>query len=169
LASIRTRRRADGGKSYEVRWRLGGTADGAEQSETIRDDKIAARNFAQDVDDAGHQWPPGWVKGFGYVRIAEEPVAPAEPHLLTEVGREYVEQLTGVGPDTRSDYEGMLDRLAAWLEPIVGSAPTVESLEKAHVRTWVNTREAAGAAPKTIRNYHGLLFAGVCSTTAERR
>jgi integrase len=159
VASIRTRRRADGGRSYEVRWRLGGTADGTEQSETIRDDKIKARNFKQDVEDAGHQWPEGWVKGVGYVQRAPEPEPePAQPHLLTDFGREYVDQLTGVGPDTRSDYVGMIDRLAEWLEPIVGATPTVEGLEKVHVRKWVNAREAAGAAPKTIRNYHGLLF-----------
>ncbi|HVF03770.1 MAG TPA: site-specific integrase [Frankiaceae bacterium] len=157
MAAIRPRRRSDGGTSYTVRWRLGGARDGAWQSETFHA-RQPARDFKADVEDAGHQWPQGWVKGAGYVRVADEPAAPAQPRLVTELGREYVDQLTGVGPDTKSDYVGMIDRLAAWLEPIVGAAPTVEGLEKVHVRTWVNTREAAGAAPKTIRNYHGLLF-----------
>jgi hypothetical protein len=35
---------------------------------------------------------------------------------------------------------------------------TVANLEEVHVRRWVNAREAAGARPKTIANYHG------CST-----
>lgn len=43
-------------------------------------------------------------------------------------------------------------------DPIVGDLPTVEGLEADHVHRWVNAREKAGAAPKTIRNYHGLLF-----------
>jgi integrase len=35
----------------------------------------------------------------------------------------------------------------------------VEALSDSHIKRWVNSRETAGAAPKTIANYHGLLFA----------
>ena len=90
MAAIRPRRRRDGGTSYTVTWRLGGARDGAQQTETFHE-KTKARTFRQDVEDAGHQWPDGWVKGYGYVRVVEEPDAPAEPRLLTEFGREYVE------------------------------------------------------------------------------
>lgn len=95
------------------------------------------------------------MKGVGYVRLAEEAAPAPAPRALTDFGGEYVAQLTAIGPDTRSDYVGMIERLAGWLEPIIGGAPTVEALDTLHVRQWVNAREAAGAAPKTIRNYHG--------------
>jgi integrase len=36
--------------------------------------------------------------------------------------------------------------------------PLVETLIDTDIRRWVNQREAAGAAPKTIGNYHGLMF-----------
>jgi hypothetical protein len=35
---------------------------------------------------------------------------------------------------------------------------TVANVEEVHVRRSVNAREAAGARPKTIANYHGLLY-----------
>lgn len=69
MASVETRRRAsDGGTSYRVRWRLGGTRDGRWQSETFSTYRRADM-FRQDVERAGHGWPPNWVKGIGYVRV----------------------------------------------------------------------------------------------------
>ena len=158
MAAIRPRRRSDGGTSYTVRWRLGGARDGAWQSETFHA-RIPARDFKADVEAAGHQWPQGWVRGVGYVRVFDEPAAPAQPHRLADFGREFVDGRTGIGPDTRSDYLGQVERLDGWLTPIIGAPPVVEDLTADHVRRLVNTREAAGAAPKTISNYHGLLSA----------
>jgi hypothetical protein len=43
------------------------------------------------------------VNGVGYVRVAEEPDEPAEPHRPADFGREYARQRTGIGPDTRSE------------------------------------------------------------------
>lgn len=65
---------------------------------------------------------------------------------------------TGIGPDTRTLYVRHIERLTQWLTPIVGQSPTVKSLTRDHVRDLVNARERGGAAPKTIRNHHGLLF-----------
>lgn len=161
MAAIRPRRRKGGGTSYAVIWRLGGARDGAWQTETFHS-RTAARDFKLDVEDAGHFWPQDWVKGVGYVRVAAPDPEPAPepglPHRLVPFGLRFVEQLTGIGADTRSDYVGQLGRLDEWLTPIVGDLPNVEGLEADHVRRWVNAREKAGAAPKTIRNYHGLLF-----------
>ncbi|HEU0130944.1 MAG TPA: site-specific integrase [Mycobacteriales bacterium] len=158
MAGIRTRTRSDGTVGYTVYWRLGGTRAGAQQSETF-DSRQEARDFALDVEAAGHQWPAGWVRGVGYVRLADEPAAAPEPHRLLDFGREFVAQRTGIGPDTRSDYLSQVQRLDGWLTSLFGAAPLVEHLSADDVRRLVNAREAAGAAPKTISNYHGLLSA----------
>lgn len=68
------RQRADGGVTYQVKWRLGGTRAGAWASESFTSER-AAQRFCLDVEDAGMQWPDGWVKGQGYVQ-AVEPAAP---------------------------------------------------------------------------------------------
>ena len=74
MASIRKRRRADGGTSYQVRWILGGGAGRAGQTEVAETFTSRARAlaFAAEVEEAGHQWPVNdagiaWVKGEGYV------------------------------------------------------------------------------------------------------
>lgn len=157
MAAIRPRRRTNGTISYTVRWRLGGTRDGAWQSETFHA-RQAARDFKLDVEDAGHRWPAGWIKGAGYVRVVDEPDAPPEPHRLLDFGLEFVKTRTGIGPDTRTLYAAHIGRMDTWLTPIVGGLPMVETLTNDHVRLLVNYRERVGAAPKTIRNYHGLLF-----------
>ncbi len=161
MAAIRSRRRSDGTTGYTVTWRDRGVREGRQQSETF-DTRQAARDFSLDVEDAGHFWPQCWVKGAGYARpAAPEPPSPepaTEPHRLVDFGREFVAQRTGIGADTRSDYLGQIERLDGWLIPLVGGLPLVETLTPKDVRAWVNAREKAGAKPKTIRNYHGLLF-----------
>jgi integrase len=156
MAAIRARKRTDGSTGYTVRWRLGGARDGGWQSETF-DTRQAAREFALDVEAAGHRWPDGWVKGAGYLRVTPDD-GTAAAHDLIGFGAEFVASRTGVGPRTRSDYAGQIERLAGWLTPIVEDTPTVEVLTADHVRALVNAREAAAVSPKTIRNYHGLLF-----------
>ena len=79
MASVRKRRRADGGVSYQVRWVLGGGASGAsriEAAETFTS-RSRALAFTAEVDEAGHQWPVDsdgvrWQKGLGYVAPAVE-------------------------------------------------------------------------------------------------
>jgi hypothetical protein len=51
MARLERKERADGGSSYMVRWRLGGTRTGSRQPDTL-----------------GEDWPDGWVKGQGFVR-----------------------------------------------------------------------------------------------------
>ncbi len=159
MAAIRSRTRADGGTAHTVTWRLGGARGGAQQSETFVTAQAAAE-FRRDVEAAGHRWPPGWVRGHGYLRPAPAVVAVPPParHRLAEFGQEFVRTRTAIGPDTRTLYTAHLGRLDRWFAPIVGGPPHVEDLTRDHVRLLVNARERTGAAPKTIRNYHGLLF-----------
>lgn len=167
MAAIRPRKRKNGTTAYTVTWRLGGTRTGHPESETF-DTRRAAQDFRLDVEAAGHQWPDDWIRGVGYVRLASVEARPQEPHRLLDFGLEFVKTRTGIGPDTRTLYAAHLARMETWLTPIVGALPMVETLTNDHVRLLVNYRERAGAAPKTIRNYHGLLFS-VMEYAIERR
>lgn len=158
MATIRTRKRKNGTTAYAVTWRLGGRRGGHPESETF-DTRREAQSFRLDVEAAGHAWPEGWVRGVGYVRTAPVvEVPPPQDHRLLDFGKEFVRSRTAIGPDTRTLYAAHIGRMDTWLTPIVGGLPMVETLSKDHVRALVNAREQAGAAPKTIRNYHGLLF-----------
>jgi integrase len=154
MATIKTRPRADGTPTYRVMWRKGGTRDGSWESETFLR-KTEATRFRRDVDATGQDWPEGWVKGVGYVSTGPEPIieVPFLPYAQT-----YVRDLTGITPATRHRYDRQVAALDQQLRPIVGADLTVANLEEVHVRRWVNAREAAGARPKTIANYHGLLY-----------
>ena len=66
MAQIVRRPRSDGGVTWQVKWRLGGTRDGAWQAESFTHEARALA-FKADVEDAEHFWPDGWVKGEGYV------------------------------------------------------------------------------------------------------
>jgi hypothetical protein len=73
MARIRNRKRADGGMTYQVCWVLGGGSAGngaREQYESFTSPK-GAEVFRLEVEQAGHQWPAGWVKGHGYVTVAD--------------------------------------------------------------------------------------------------
>lgn len=75
MAQLVARTRADGGTTWQVKWRQGGTRDGTWQSESFTAE-ARAETFRLDVEHAGHQWPAGWVKSAGYVA---EPAPPSAP------------------------------------------------------------------------------------------
>jgi len=154
MATIKARKRADGRLSYRVVWRAGGGRDGAWESETFGVRSHAVR-FCRDVDDAGQHWPAGWVKGAGYRQ--DTTVAPKDPTFV-DFGKTYVRDLTGITPATRHRYDRQVALVAEQLREVVREVVTVGNLQGVHVRRWVNAREAAGARPKTIANYHGLLY-----------
>ncbi len=58
------------GASHQVRWRSGGTRAGTQRYESFTT-LTKAERFRIQVEEAGEQWPDGWVKGRGY--LAEEP------------------------------------------------------------------------------------------------
>lgn len=153
MATIKERKKSDGQLSYRVVWRAGGGREGVWESETFGVRSHAVR-FRRDVDDAGQQWPDGWVKGAGYQHEAE---AQQDP-LFLDFGKEYVRDLTGITPATRHRYDRQVALVAEQLRDVVRRPVTIGNLQDVHVRRWVNAREAAGARPKTIANYHGLLY-----------
>jgi hypothetical protein len=155
MASIKRRTRTDGTIAFRVVWREGGSRDGAWQSETLYTPRDSV-NFKADVEASGEHWPDGWMKGVGYLDRLKPDRTPVP---FGDFARAYVEELTGIEAESRHRYLGQVIRMNAWLTEIIGEPPTVEALTDSHVKRWVNARETAGAAPKTIANYHGLLFA----------
>lgn len=157
MASLVTRPRKDGTTAYKVQWRLGGSRDGLWQSETF-DDRRQALRFQTLVEAHGHLWPTGWTKGWGFA-AAPEPPAAVVGTPLASLATAYVRRLTSVGPDCQTRYLSQVDRLDSWITEATGKVPIVEAFTSDDDRDWINARRRAGAAPKTIANYHGLLAA----------
>jgi integrase len=85
--------------------------------------------------------------------------------LLVDYAAQFVRDKTGLQPDTRTRYANQVIMLAAELDAVVAADPTtpgeratVENLTTRHVSRWINERESQGSSPKTIRNWHGLLY-----------
>jgi integrase len=157
MATVATRRRKDGTTAYRVQWLRGGRRGAPWQSETF-DDRRAAAKFQAQVDANGQQWPGGWVKGIGFAAVHADEQEVVE-HPLAEFGESYVRRLTSAGPDTQSRYLRQVASLARWLGDVKGAEPTVENVTADDDADWVNARRRARTSPKTIANYHGLLFA----------
>ncbi|MCZ7460136.1 hypothetical protein [Streptomyces sp. WMMC940] len=98
MASIRKREKKDGTATYQVRWLEGGRG-GSWQDEKFGD-QDAAEKFQRLVEAHDNRWPPGWVKGQGFVK--EAPI-PGDIPWLTYATR-YVGRLTGIDERTREDY-----------------------------------------------------------------
>lgn len=157
MASVVNRKHKSGEVSYKVQWLLGGRRGAPWQSETFAD-RRAALKFQALVDANGQRWPEGWVKGVGFAVMPDE-VEPSPEHPLLEFGTSYVRRLTSAGPDTQTKYVQQLTSLDAWLTEIKRTVPTVENVTGDDDRDWIVARRKAGASPKTIANYHGLLSA----------
>ncbi len=156
MAALVTRPRRDGSTAFKVQWRLGGHREGPWQAETF-DDKKQALRFQALVEAHAHRWPDGWVKGWGLGALPA-----AEPLGLTPLaafGTAYVRRLTSAGPYTQTRYLAQVDLLAQWISSATGGSPMVETFTSDDDRDWINARRRAGASPKTIANYHGLLAA----------
>jgi integrase len=171
MASIVERPKKSGDSTYQVRWREGGGRTGDVQTENFAD-RPAADTFRQLVDLHGQHWPPGWVRGKGFV---EEPEVPGDVSLL-DYANAYVDALTGIDVRTREDYRREIRLHLALLEHRQHNGmvvpPTIANLTQEDVSRWVRLEEEgepapkgakrkwlrAPADPKSIRNRHGLLY-----------
>jgi len=168
MASIRQRERKDGTQIHQVRWLQGGRG-GSWQTETFGDHDSAAQ-FKALVDVHGQQWPPGWVKGKGFV---EEPAVAGDMPLVDWALR-YVDRLTGIDERTRRDYRRDVDNHFSILQHVEASGrvvpATIANLSADDVQDWVRAQEAGErdpdnpevwkrrpGSPKSIANRHGLL------------
>ncbi|SEC01735.1 Site-specific recombinase XerD [Streptomyces misionensis] len=170
MATIKRRDNADGTTTYRVRWQQGGRTGGW-QSEKFGDE-TSAEEFKQLVDAHGQQWPPGWVKGKGFV---QEPAVDGDMPL-TDWAHRYVDRLTGIDERTRHDYKRDIDNHFAIIRHVQPSGLVVEAtianVTADDIQDWVRAEEAGErdpgnpeawlrrkSSPKSIANRHGLLSA----------
>jgi integrase len=166
MAYVTPRKNADGEiTSYQVKWRLGGSRSAPQQTERFEadeDGRQAAEVFCEAVNDNGQQWPPGWVKGEGYI----DPSAGVEDsYIFATYARQCIANKTGVEERYRADCYRELEQ---YLLPTFGNCDirSPEHFSRATVAAWVNkmaqTYVWRGSkrklmSPKTLRNVHGLL------------
>lgn len=170
MASIRKRERKDGSAIYQVRWLQGGR--GGDWETEKFGDAAAAEEFKKLVDAHGQQWPPGWVKGKGFV---EEATVDGDMALV-DFAHRYVDRLTGIDERTRRDYKRDVDNHFAIIQHVQASgrvvAATIANITADDIQDWVRAQEAGKraaddpqtwlrreASPKSISNRHGLLSA----------
>lgn len=168
MASIRKRERKDGSAIYQVRWLQGGR-DGTWELEKFGDEP-SADQFKKLVDAHGQQWPPGWVKGKGFV---EEPTVPGDMPLVDWAHR-IIDRLTGIDERTRRDYKRDVDNHLSIMRHTEPSGRVIEAtignINADDVQDWVRAEETGRRDPsdpevwlrkpagaKSIANRHGLL------------
>jgi len=136
--------RAESGKvTYKVRYRLGGK----ETSETFV--RLADAEMFRDILGNGK----GDRVTQALTWLAER--RKGETGTTVTFGQwwaKYLDQLTGVTPRTRGDYESMHRRYLTHLDPL-----PLNVLSREHVTTLVNSMDRKGLAPKTIKQAVHLL------------
>ncbi|MFE7216782.1 tyrosine-type recombinase/integrase [Streptomyces sp. NPDC057611] len=163
MASVVARKnRAGTVTSYQVRWRDGGSASGAWQSERF-DDEDSAGVFKEAVDEAGQNWPPGWVKGKGYI----DPAAVDGAELCYRFDRWALACIENRTAGKRHKVQ-VVRSLEVYIFPTFGNCDirSAEHFSKATIGAWVNqmlkTKVKRGSrikdmSPQTLRGLHGLL------------
>ncbi|RLL66955.1 site-specific integrase [Streptomyces sp. Z26] len=170
MAYITERPQRNGSVTYQVRWIEGGGRVGEKADEKFAD-RTDAETFKTLVNAHGQRWPPGWIRGQGFV---EAPEHPDDVPLLPWCHR-YVNRLTGVDERTRDDYRRDIDRHLALIQHTRHSGqavePTIGNITADDVQDWVRLQEKGEenpetpgkwirrpASPKSIANRHGLLW-----------
>ena len=165
MAYVQKRKNARGEiTSYQVRWRDGGGRHGDEQSETFEDEP-SAELFKQAVNDHGQHWPPGWVKGKGFITQTDDEIAAAERYRFRNYATERIRDRTGVEERYRADCQRELE---TYINPTFGECDvrSSEHFSSETIRAWVRQLEQTKVwrgsqkkpmSPKTIKNLHGLL------------
>ena len=159
MAWIETKRRADGGTSARVIWRLGG-GRGAYQSETFgagsdARDPRAGRRLQEDGRGRRAAVARGLVRGEGFVRPTGETDPLKAPPRFVDLGGEYVRQIVDISPGQRKRYLGHLGVLATLrVRGALVFAKPVTAVTEADLKAWLIEWDRS---LKTKANYHGLI------------
>ncbi|MFF3366059.1 hypothetical protein [Streptomyces misionensis] len=148
--------------SYQVKWRdPGGDGWQTERFDGDEEGLAAAEVFKSAVDEAGQNWPAGWVKGQGYI----DPSAGDElRYRFDNWARECITN----GTASKRYKDQRLRAVEVYLNPTFGNCDvrSTEHFSKATVAAWVNlmkqTKVKRGSKLKvmsseTLRGLHGLL------------
>lgn len=145
MAWIESREQA-GLTTHRVVWRQ----DGARQQQTFRDD-LAAKDFLQHVNASKNHWPRGWVPGRGWAEDLDGDISTAP--TFADYSKLTIRARGKADERTQDDY---LAHIARHVNPVIGLMP-LDKITRFHVAEVANRMQAAGLAPKTIANVHGLL------------
>jgi integrase len=141
-ASVRTRKRGDGGLSHAVLYRL----DGGQRTLTFRDNAAAAEAFVAAIKAHGiHR-----ALAMHGLEIRRD-----QPSGIT-VGKyiaQHIDALSGLERKTVAEYWRYLTRD---IEPTLGEIP-LSALNRADISKWVIKLRDGGASGKTIGNKLGFL------------
>ncbi|MGJ0383705.1 tyrosine-type recombinase/integrase [Paenarthrobacter nicotinovorans] len=149
MASISTRTKKDGSKSFMVRWRdpkthkaQGLTFVSHSEAETLK----------RLLDANGQNF-----------EIAQHAILDNSKRVPTvaEVIQEHIDLLVRPSSGTVKTYQTMLD---LHVKKVIGGLP-VDKLDYRAIAFWVKSMLAKGRSPKTIKNVHGLISAAM--NTAE--
>jgi integrase len=149
MASIATRTKKDGSKSYMVRWRDPKTR--ASQGLTVAS-LPEAETLKRLLDANGQSF-----------QIAQHAILSNEKRvpMVAEVIQEHIDLLIRPSSGTTKTYQMMLE---LHIRDVIGHVP-VDKLDYRVIAHWVKSMMAKGKAPKTIHNIHGLISAAM--NTAE--
>ncbi|MGW2071364.1 tyrosine-type recombinase/integrase [Streptomyces sp. NPDC001953] len=170
MASVVARKNKAGAIiSYQVKWRLGGGREAPWQTERF-DDVDSADIFKTAVNEHGQQWPPGWVRGRGF--IGSLGGSDNDRYRFRQYATTCIENRTGIEEQYRTNCHRDLDK---WIFPTFGECDvrSTDHFSSETIRAWVRglekSRVHSGPAPKsgmpklrkmspkTIRNMHALL------------
>lgn len=163
MASVVPRKNKAGEiSSYQVKWREGGSASGDWQTERF-DDEDPAKVFKEAVDKAGQNWPPGWVKGKGYI----DPETAAESQYRFENWAR-----RSMANRTAGDFykRQRIRSMEMYIFPTFAHCDvrSAEHFSKATIGAWINkmrqtkvrrgsSKKLKDMSPTTLRGLHGLL------------
>jgi integrase len=162
MASIKTRVRKDGTKTWAVLYRIKDNQGRTRESSKTFETRSGAETLCELIDRVGV---------LEALRLADIDGAPRpiKGPTVTEWVADYIEHLTGVNKNTRQDYRKYL---ANDIAPALG-AVLISELTREQVAAWVNAMEGSKkiesnrrrlvlpTSAKTIANKHGLLSAAL--------
>lgn len=157
MARIEQREQRSGATSWRVSWRLNGRRDGAWQSVTVTSSAKEAKRVA------------ALAKAHGHGLTRDQMIAMLDParavvgETVAQLCRRYVASLS-VEASTRRGYERSIDLHIA---PRPLGRTDLARVTREDVRRWVRAEETSGAAPKSIANHHGLLYAALSEAVDE--
>jgi integrase len=135
MASIHPRESRDGKITYQVRFRLGGGRGGKVQTEVFHEAEQAAE-FKDLVDEAGQQWPAGWIRGRGFIAADEGETS----YRFRDFALAAMGERTGIEKRTRRDNLRLLE---TWIFPTFGECDVTSSVHfsRSTIRQWIRVLE----------------------------
>jgi integrase len=149
MASISTRTKKDGSKSFMVRWREPKTGKAHGLTFVSHSE---AETLKRLLDANGQNF-----------EVAQHAILDNSKRVPTvaEVIQEHIDLLVRPSSGTVKTYQTMLD---LHVKKVIGGLP-VDKLDYRAIAFWVKSMMAKGRSPKTIKNVHGLISASM--NTAE--